>query len=358
MTENPRCVRAFRDELALHVIREAQRLYPQAIHFHFNTSLQKVDLNRQMVHISTAGSDMTEVAYDLLVGADGAGSVVRSALQQVMPADYMRRYKHKQVYSMTQVTPTNPAEIPEHAVVQMHMIKDGLVLWDGVGSNNCRVGLTVPQEHADAIRQGKIDKVITLLEGSAPSMPDYMRKAVIELVRSKPQFYPMPSWTHLSQLHGPKTVLLGDAAHTMSPVLGQGLNSSLEDVAVFAQCLEQHQGNVDAALPAYNKERLPDVQAILTINEVVASSDVGLASQDRDAVYKAWLLGLKVLLILHMVSHTMLHKVAPSVFAGPRMIEVTMGTLPYRRFMSAIYQDGILFTGFLAAATAFTLHIL
>lgn len=80
--------------------------------------------------------------------------------------------------------------------------------------------------------------------------------------------------------------------------------------------------------------------------------------QDRDAVYKAWLLGLKVLLILHMVSHTMLHKVAPSVFAGPRMIEVTMGTLPYRRFMSAIYQDGILFTGFLAAATAFTLHIL
>ena len=61
MTENPQCVRAFRDELALHVIREAQRLYPQAIHFHFNTSLQKVDLNRQMAHISTAGSDMTEV---------------------------------------------------------------------------------------------------------------------------------------------------------------------------------------------------------------------------------------------------------------------------------------------------------
>lgn len=75
-------------------------------------------------------------------------------------------------------------------------------------------------------------------------------------------------------------------------------------------------------------------------------------------MYKAWLLGLKVLLILHMVSRTMLHKVAPSMFAGPRMIEVTLGTLPYRRFMSAIYQDGILFTGFLAAATAFTLYML
>ena len=76
-----------------------------------------------------------------------------------------------------------------------------------------------------------------------------------------------------------QTVLLGDAAHTMSPALAQGLNAGLEDVTVFAQCLEQYHGNVDAALPAYNKARLPDIQAILTINEVVASSDIGLTIQ-------------------------------------------------------------------------------
>lgn len=74
-------------------------------------------------------------------------------------------------------------------------------------------------------------------------------------------------------------VLLGDAAHTMSPVLGQGLNAGLEDVAVFADCLQQHLGNVDTALPAYNTRRLPDVQAIMTVNEVVASSDIGLSVQ-------------------------------------------------------------------------------
>ena len=65
----------------------------------------------------------------------------------------------------------------------------------------------------------------------------------------------------------------------MSPVMGQGLNSGLEDVGVFAECLQQHQGNVDTALPAYNQRRLPDVQAITTINEVVASSEVGLRVQ-------------------------------------------------------------------------------
>ena len=64
-----------------------------------------------------------QVGYDLLVGADGAGSTVRLALQHIMPDSYIRRYRHKQVYSMTQVTPSDPAQIPPHAVFQAHPIK-------------------------------------------------------------------------------------------------------------------------------------------------------------------------------------------------------------------------------------------
>ena len=69
---------------------------------------------------------LQEVPYDLLVGADGAGSVVRSALQQIMPAHYIRRYKHGQMYSMMGVTPSDPGQIPPHAVSQAHPIKVGL----------------------------------------------------------------------------------------------------------------------------------------------------------------------------------------------------------------------------------------
>lgn len=72
---------------------------------------------------------------------------------------------------------------------------------------------------------------------------------------------------------------MGDAAHTMTPVLGQGLNCGLEDVGVFARVLKQHQGNVDRALPAYNSMRWPDVQAVLNVNEIVANRDYPMETQ-------------------------------------------------------------------------------
>ena len=42
-----------------------------------------------------------------------------------------------------------------------------------------------------------------------------------------------------SQLHGPATVLLGDAGHAVTPDSGQGFNAGLEDVSIMTQLLDQ-----------------------------------------------------------------------------------------------------------------------
>ena len=60
----------------------------------------------------------------------------------------------------------------------------------------------------------------------------------------------------------------------MTPVMGQGLNCGLEDVAVFANTLEQHKGNVATALPAYSKARGPDVEGILSVNELMTNRSI------------------------------------------------------------------------------------
>jgi 2-polyprenyl-6-methoxyphenol hydroxylase-like FAD-dependent oxidoreductase len=72
---------------------------------------------------------------------------------------------------------------------------------------------------------------------------------------------------------GVQVLLVGDAAHTVSPVWGQGLNAGLEDVGIFAGVLKDtlaSGGDVDTALRRYTERRLPDVKALLLINQLMA----------------------------------------------------------------------------------------
>lgn len=61
MADDPPCLRAFRDEVSLCVIKSAQQLYPHDIKFHFNTQVQEVDLTRQTVSVSFGESTTTQV---------------------------------------------------------------------------------------------------------------------------------------------------------------------------------------------------------------------------------------------------------------------------------------------------------
>jgi kynurenine 3-monooxygenase len=60
-------------------------------------------------------------------------------------------------------------------------------------------------------------------------------------------------------------VLLGDAAHAIVPFYGQGMNASFEDVFVFDEILNKHQGNWKTVLTAYEKTRRKDTDAIANL---------------------------------------------------------------------------------------------
>lgn len=57
--------------------------------------------------------------YDLLVGADGAGSAVRTELQKVMPPEYIKRRSHTAVYATGPLELTNPDQLPKHTYTTM-----------------------------------------------------------------------------------------------------------------------------------------------------------------------------------------------------------------------------------------------
>jgi 2-polyprenyl-6-methoxyphenol hydroxylase-like FAD-dependent oxidoreductase len=54
-----------------------------------------------------------------------------------------------------------------------------------------------------------------------------------------------------------RVVLLGDAAHAMTPNLGQGACAAIEDAGALARLLEREHDDIPAALTAYDSERRP-----------------------------------------------------------------------------------------------------
>ncbi|WP_282785170.1 FAD-dependent monooxygenase [Nocardia sp. CC201C] len=66
---------------------------------------------------------------------------------------------------------------------------------------------------------------------------------------------------HLASFANGRIALLGDAAHAMTPDLGQGANQALEDALTLAAALDSHQETA-AALAAYDRARRPRVQGI------------------------------------------------------------------------------------------------
>ncbi len=60
----------------------------------------------------------------------------------------------------------------------------------------------------------------------------------------------------LRRFHQGRVVFVGDAAHAMSPQLGQGANLALYDAMVLADCVEASE-SVDAALELYERLRRP-----------------------------------------------------------------------------------------------------
>jgi p-hydroxybenzoate 3-monooxygenase len=56
-----------------------------------------------------------------------------------------------------------------------------------------------------------------------------------------------------------KTLLVGDAAHILTPCGAKGMNLALQDAVVFAELAERHLGGEPEALAEYTPRRLPDV---------------------------------------------------------------------------------------------------
>ncbi|KAL1522435.1 hypothetical protein AB1Y20_017424 [Prymnesium parvum] len=138
----------------------------------------------------------------------------------------------------------------------------------------------------------------------------------------RPQFVPQLS----AQSGGTAVALLGDAAHAFPPDMGQGVNSALEDVHALVRALGSSGALQEApaaawadALERYNEQRAPAAEAIARIMQV------GFPYQYDQSFWRAklFLLGFGARLLLSkaakpipLVRHLFAQPVAFSVLEG------------------------------------------
>lgn len=186
---------------------------------------------------------------DLVVGADGLRSAVRSAL---WPDADGPRYAGYSAWRMV----TEPlAEPPaEGAATWGRGERFGYTALPG-GRMYCFGTASLPagaacgtSEHAELLRRF----------GSWPDPVPALLAAVPADAVLRHDLYALPPLA--SFVHG-RVALLGDAAHAMTPNLGQGACQALEDAVTLAHRLDAT-SDVAAALRSYDLLRRPRTQAI------------------------------------------------------------------------------------------------
>lgn len=203
------------------------------------------------------------ITAKLIVGADGRASPVREALEiPTRGVDYGQRalvciVKH---------------EHPHNNVAVEHFWPEGpfavLPAADAPdGAHRSSVVFTEHGPEAHSMMHFSREAFLTALQ---LRMPDSY--GAVEILKG-PQAYPL-TLVHATRYIGPRAALIGDAAHGIHPIAGQGLNLGYRDVkalaglVIKARAAGQDIGAADL-LAAYARARRVDVTAMIAVTDAL-----------------------------------------------------------------------------------------
>ncbi len=250
-----------RPGLNLALIEEADRF--DNLQFHFECKVTHVDLEAASIQYIQDGENKTDNG-DIVIGTDGAGSVVRRAMMgqtTKLLFNYSQDFL-RHGYKELSILPADGGgwKIEKEA---LHIWPNGSFMIIALPNLDGSFTLTMfhPYEgEAGFNTLNTKEKVKTFFEKYYPTLlphiphlyEEYFENPVGTLGTIK--CYP---W----QAYG-KTLIMGDASHAIVPFYGQGMNASLEDVRVFMEILEQEGNNWKVVFDKFQDARVDNANAI------------------------------------------------------------------------------------------------
>ncbi|PVZ14286.1 FAD-dependent oxidoreductase [Actinomycetospora cinnamomea] len=203
--------------------------------------------------------DGSTAEADVLVGADGIHSTVRGLLDPAAPGASYVGFLNTGGYARGVDVPGPPGVnhlcFGRRAFIGWVKAPDGEVWWF---ANPPAPREPRPEELAAIPAERWRARLLDLFADDRGPAADLIRAT--DEVFAGWTTYDLPS---VPTWHDGRTVIIGDAAHAVSPSVGQGAAMAIEDAVVLAQCLRDHD-DAPAALSRYEQLRRARVEKVRT----------------------------------------------------------------------------------------------
>jgi ubiquinone biosynthesis UbiH/UbiF/VisC/COQ6 family hydroxylase len=252
-------------------------------------------LNIAMDHINLVDAKSKRYQFKLVIGADGSNSWVRSQT----PIDVENK-----VFNQTALVFNIKSTKAHQRCAYQKFMQNGILALLPIHIDEYSVVFSLSDNVLDEYK--KLDDAMFLLKLKKDLGEKF---GDIDLL-SKRQYFPLSMKINES-LISERVILIGDAAHQVHPLAGQGLNLGLRDVIEFDELLNSHQKyhhdlGLKQFLKKYNRNRKTD---ILTLTYLTNHLSHIFSSQSRivDFVVN---LGLNKINQNHLIKKILIKKAA------------------------------------------------
>ena len=239
--------------------------YAESVDLRFETGVTDVDLHTGTVVCETAQGTSTR-RFDLVVGADGACSVVRQAMQEQVPGFVVHTTSIPTYVTMIELSRVGD-RLDKHylqALSVHHFNVAGAVNGDE-GPQCPRWICWVGSKEALAWRS--VDDAREYFRRVCPAILDLASDDDVAAFVQRPGYH-VGRTASCSRLHAGRAVLLGDAAAVFPPI-GQGVNAAMESAAALDRCIGEAGSDLAGGAARYDAAWKPEADAVSWIAQRV-----------------------------------------------------------------------------------------
>ena len=227
------------------------------VNLHFNYRCNDVDLKTASATFEHKDGEQKVVDADMIIGADGAYSVIRSKMVKQDRFQYSQNYIEHGYKELT--IPANTDGSHQLEVNALHIWPRGnymlIALPNMDGSFTCTLFFPYDGEHSFNNLKTE-QQVHDFFKAVFPDTLDLIPNLVEE-------YFQNPTSSLAIMRCDPwvvddKVLLIGDAAHATVPFYGQGMNAGFEGCFVLDQMMEKHGEDWKSCFKEYSEIRKPD----------------------------------------------------------------------------------------------------